>query len=93
MRSDDYKVKGDEKLKVIMEEWIQDSYNGRYCSGADGVVAYHAEGDVLHLCANRPGFFIGYHGTIIDKFKKKLAEIGYTKINLVDMSCGGLKEF
>ena len=91
MRSDG-KVK-EVAVEAIMQEWANETFGGHYVGATHGVVAYHINGSNLYLCTMYPGYFIGYKGVIIEKYRKLLRNVGITSIDLVDMYSGGLKRF
>lgn len=58
-------------------------------------VAVHKDGDKLFIITKSPGRFIGYHGDLVDKYRKILQENGHdvSLISFVDLFVGNVREF
>ena len=44
------------------------------------------DGGILIICTSRPGYMIGYHGQLIEKYKEKLSQIkAVNEINFIEV--------
>lgn len=79
------------RCEEIVKQWRNESGGSYYFKHAI-VVTYDAFN--LYIITDRPGLMIGYHGQIIDKYKKILEENGYDQqITFVDTLVGDVKKF
>ena len=79
-------------LVSIFEDWK------REIGGVDFLlkenVAIHIENGVLFIITRCPGYFIGLHGRMIEKYQKIMKESGYDlKIQFVELGLHYVAEF
>lgn len=78
-------------LKDIIENWKRESKVDTF---RRETIAVHACGDKLFVATQHPGFYIGYHGQLVDKYRGILRDNGYPcDMRFVDLGCGGLRIF
>ena len=58
-------------------------------------MAVHKDRDKLFIITKSPGRFIGYHGDLVNKYKKILKENGHdiSLISFIDLFVGNVREF
>lgn len=54
----------------IIQQWRREALGIR--SVYKDTTVYHVDGNTLYLITKYPGLFIGYHGSLIDKYREKL---------------------
>lgn len=78
-------------IKEIVSDW-------KYEAGIksfEETIAIHKDGTTLFIITKSPGRFIGYHGDLVDKYRKILKENGHeiVTVSFVDLFVGNVREF
>lgn len=57
-------------VEKLLREWRMEAKNNHLC-------LYKGEGDTLIIYTDRPGYMIGYHGELIQKYREKILEASF----------------
>jgi len=60
-------------VEKLLREWRVEAKNNHLC-------LYKGEGDTLIIYTDRPGYMIGMHGNLVDKYRKKISEASFGTI-------------
>ena len=60
----------------LLREWRLESKSNHLC-------LYKGEGDTLIIYTDRPGYLIGRHGELVDKYRKKITEASFGTIKYI----------
>ena len=78
------------ELKEIIIDWHREAFGNPFAAS----IFFHVDNNTLYLVTRFPGICIGYHGTLVDKYKLILQENGYNfDIKFVDFFKNGVTEF
>jgi len=77
-------------ISSILESWMDESG----LKTRNETIAFHVQDDKLFIVTRYPGWLIGLHGCLFDKYRRLLKYNGYDlKIRFVDVFCGEVREF
>lgn len=71
-------------MKEIIEIWKKEAFGSLH-----ETTAFHIDGDRIYIVTKYPGLFIGFHGKLYEKYKRKIDK----EIIFVDLGAGNVKEF
>ena len=57
-------------VEKLLREWRMEAKNNHLC-------LYKGEGDTLIIYTDKPGYMIGYHGELIQKYREKILEASF----------------
>lgn len=68
------------KIEKLLRQWKKASH-----IEPESILLYKITGSVLNVYTSRPGYLIGYHGTLIRKYISKASKYGVSNIKLVEV--------
>lgn len=73
----------------IVEQWVNEIGTSYFRHA----VVVHVEDENIYIITDKPGLMIGYHGSLVDKYRGILKENGYKQqIEFIDTAVGYVKK-
>ena len=82
-------IKAPKTIEEIMRDWMREA-----CVTPTTKVVVHTHNRKVFIITDKPGYFIGLRGWLVEKYQKELRKNGFpTNIQIIDIFTGGLRVF